>query len=209
MYRADIKLMAFVMSAMFWGSWAQANEVYMEQVGDNTNVTILQDGNANRIDDGLGGNAYIGGDNNVVSISQVGSNNSLTLSVNSLLGGMSITSTVTGDDNNQVIQCGSANSASCNASTIVQSISGNSNNVSTLMTGSGTYSSNIGVTGNYNNVTHAQSGAGAHTGTITVNSSGTSSTPNVVNLTQSGLNAKTATITTTNANGNISITQSD
>ena len=209
MYRADIKLMAFVMSAMFWGSWVHANEVYMEQVGDNTNVTILQDGNGNRIDDGLGGNAYIGGDNNVVSISQVGSNNSLNLSVNSLLGGMTITSTVTGDDNNQVIQCGSSNSASCNASTIVQSISGNSNNVSTLMTGSGTYSSNIGVTGNYNNVTHTQSGAGAHTGTITVNSSGTSSTPNIVNLTQSGINAKSATITTTNANGNISVTQSD
>ncbi len=209
MYKKDIKLMAFVMSAMFWGSWASANEVYMEQVGDNTTVTILQDGNGNRIDDGIGGNAYIGGDNNVVAINQVGSNNSLTLSVNSLLGGMSITSTVTGDDNNQVIQCGSSNSASCNASTIVQGITGNSNNVSTLMTGGGTYSSNIGVTGNYNNVTHNQSGAGAHTGTITVNSSGTSSTPNVVNLTQSGINAKSATITTTNANGNISVTQSD
>jgi hypothetical protein len=209
MYKKDIKLMAFVMSAMFWGSWAYANEVYVEQIGDNTNVTILQDGNGNKIDDGLGGNAYIGGDNNVVGISQIGSNNTLNLSVNSLLGGMSITSNVTGDDNNQVIQCGSSNSASCNASTIIQDITGNSNNVSTLMTGSGTYSSNVSVTGNYNNVTHTQSGAGAHTGTIIVNSSGTSSTPNIVNLTQSGINAKTATITTTNASGNISVTQSD
>ena len=49
MFRKDIRLMAFVASAMFWGSgYAADNSVYIDQTGDNSTITMTQDGSGNR-----------------------------------------------------------------------------------------------------------------------------------------------------------------
>ena len=42
--------MAFVASAMFWGSgWAADNNIYVDQAGDNSTITIRQDGSGNKV----------------------------------------------------------------------------------------------------------------------------------------------------------------
>ncbi len=209
MYRSDIKLMAFVASAMFWGSGALANDVYMEQVGDNTSVTVNQTGAGNSVEGvDLNSPAFIGGDGNIVSITQIGVSNVLKLSVGtSNIGGagsgVTVTATADGSSNTQTINCSNSIAANCAATTITSNISGDSNTVTQNITGNG-LSSIINVTGNGNTVGHTTSGAGAHTGNITVDGGS-----NNVALVQSGGLAKSATITHTGSNNTINVTQSD
>ena len=54
MYRSDIKLMAVIAAAMFWGSGAYAldtgpNKVYIDQIGDSNRITIQQVGGTNSV----------------------------------------------------------------------------------------------------------------------------------------------------------------
>lgn len=205
---------ALVAALLFSGA-ALANDLYIEQSGDDTAVTILQDGAQNKIE-GLqtGDNAYIGGGGNVVNIQQIGVNNLIALSLNNPnMGGAGTGTALTinqlGNDNVSTVECGTALNASCNASEIRQYIYGDSNAVTQTLTGSGAYTSKIDITGNYNTVTHTQTGAGAHRGEITIVGSGTSSTPNQVSLIQSGVNAKNANISSSGTGVNISVTQHD
>lgn len=205
--------MAFVASAMFWGSGALANDIYVEQIGDNTTVTINQTGSANLVEGiDVGQAASIGGDGNIVSINQVGAGNVLKLSVfNSNIGGpgtgATVTATASGNDNIQTISCANSTNANCLTSTITSNITGDNNRTTQTLSGN-VVSSVINVTGDYNAVTHTASGAGAHTASITVTGSGTSvASPNLVNLTQSGALAQSATITSNGSNNNISVVQ--
>lgn len=201
--------------AMLISGTALANDLYIEQSGDDTAVTILQDGTQNKIE-GLtpGSDAYIGGGGNVVNIQQIGVNNLISLSLsNPNMGGVGTGTALTidqlGNDNVSTVDCGSSVAATCNASVITQSITGNNNSVTQTMTGSGAYQSVITATGNYNTISHTQSGAGAHVGNITISSTATSATPNNISLIQSGVNAKNATISSSGAGVNLSVTQHD
>lgn len=207
--------MAFVASAMFWGSGASANDIYMEQVGSNNQITIVQDGAGNIINGGGGvgssTNAYVNTQGATINIDQIGSQNVLNLNINNpnMASGMVVTSTANGSGNEQTISCGSSGAPNCNATTITQNINGNDNKVSTTLSG-GAVSSIINVTGNKNDVSHTASGAGAHSANIAVTGSGASiQNPNVVAVTQSGALAKSVTITSNGSNNNISINQSD
>jgi hypothetical protein len=213
-YRKDIKLMAFVMSAMFWGS-GYANDVYMEQIGDNSVISVTQTGAGNKVNGDVAGisatdPALIKGDNNVVTINQIGASNTLSLVLNNETngGGATVIASADGSNNLQKIQCGTSLSSSCNASLIRSEITGNNNTTIQTLEG-GVTSSKIAVNGNYNSVTHTASGVGLHSADITVSGSGTSSAANVVSVIQSGATAKNAIVTSNGSNNNISITQSD
>ena len=204
-----------LVAALLFSGVALANDLYIEQVGDDTAVTILQDGAGNKIE-GLntGDNAYIGGGGNTVNIQQVGVNNLIALSLNNPnLGGVGTGTALTinqlGNDNVSTVECGTALNASCNASVIRQDILGDNNTVTQTLTGSGAYFSKIDIVGNYNTVSHTQTGAGAHRGEIAITSTSTSSSPNQIILNQSGATAKNANITSSGAGVNISVTQSD
>jgi len=113
-----------VIAALSWGSGASANDVYIEQIGDGATVTILQDGNSNRI--GADGTPSVfKGDANIVTIDQIGSSNTL----DAIINGAAVTVVVTtnGSSNTQVINCGTANSATCGSSYIKQEVSGDNN----------------------------------------------------------------------------------
>jgi hypothetical protein len=210
------KLLAILMTSGMLSSGALANDVYMEQVGDNSVISITQTGAGNLINGNVGGNgntddaAIIRGDLNNVTISQIGASNTLSMIINNESNGTGSTVVVSADgsNNNQTIGCGTALSSDCNASVIRSEVSGNNNNTVQTLSG-GVLQSKIAVNGNYNNVTHTASGVGAHNGEITVSGSGTSSVANAVTLTQSGVTAKNAIITSNGSNNNISITQSD
>lgn len=193
-----------------------ANDVYMDQIGDNSTISITQTGAGNLINGNVGGNgntddaAIIRGDFNNVTISQIGASNTLSMIINNETSGTGSTVVVSalGSGNNQTIGCGTALSSTCNASTIRSEITGNNNNTVQTLSG-GVVQSKISINGNYNNVTHTASGAGLHNGEITVSGSGTSGSPTGITLTQSGASNKNAVITSNGSTNTINITQSD
>jgi hypothetical protein len=194
-----------VIAALLWGSGAQANDVYIEQVGDGATVTITQDGSSNRIGDN-GTPSIIKGDANIVTIDQIGSSNTLDMVIN----GAAVTAIVTtnGSNNTQVINCGTANTASCGSSFIKQQVDGDNNTVTQTLVAASTQHSEILITGDYNTVTHTTSGSGAHSGIITVNG-GVALSGNTISLTQGGTNAQQATITSTGNGNAITVNQSN
>ena len=210
------KLLAILMTSGMMSSGALANDVYVEQIGDNTSVSITQTGAGNLVNGNVGGTgsnddaAIIRGDLNNVTISQIGASNTISMIINNETSGTGSTVVVSADgsNNNQTIGCGTALSSTCNASIIRSEISGNSNNTVQMLTG-GVLQSKIAVNGNYNNVTHTASGAGAHSGEITVSGFNSSGSPGAVTLTQSGASAKNAVITSNGSNNNVIVIQSD
>jgi len=209
------KILAILMTSGMLSSGAWANDVYVEQIGDNAIVSITQTGAGNLVNGNVGGTgnttdaALILGDFNDVTISQIGSGNSISMIINNAANGTGATVVVSadGNSNTQTIGCGTALSSSCNASIIRSEITGNSNNTVQMLSG-GVVKSTIAINGNYNNVTHTASGVGLHSGEITVSGSGTSGAANAVTLTQSGATTKNAVITSNGANNNINVTQS-
>jgi hypothetical protein len=210
------KILAILMTAVMLSSGAFANDVYVEQIGDNSTVSITQTGAGNMVNGNVGGTgnvddmALIRGDLNDVTINQIGSGNILSLILNNESNGTGSTVVISADgsNNTQDISCGTALSSSCNASIIRSEITGNNNNTVQTLSG-GVVKSTIAITGNYNNVTHTASGAGSHNGEITVSGSGSSQVANAVTLTQSGAMTKNAVITSNGSNNNVIVTQSD
>lgn len=203
----SLKETIFALSMMAVFHAQAANEIYIEQVGDNATVTLKQAGNNNTIGNAIAP-AFIGGGQNTVYIEQSGSSNQLAMLVNGA--GTNVTSIVTGDSNQQTITCGTSISASCSGSAITHTITGDSNDVQSILgTNGGAHTSNITVLGDYNHVTHSSSGSGANSATINVSGNGSSATPNAVSVTQSGMNTHSATVNASGNNLNISIIQSD
>jgi hypothetical protein len=210
------KVLTSLMMAGMLSSGAWANDVYVEQIGDNTVVSITQTGAGNMVNGNIGqlGNAddaaLIRGDLNDVTISQIGSGNILSLILNNESNGTGATVVISADgsSNTQSISCGTALSSSCNASIIRSEIIGNNNNTIQTLSG-GVIQSKIAILGNWNNVTHTASGVGFHSGEITVSGSGSNGAANAVTLTQSGALTKNAVITSNGSNNNVIVTQSD
>jgi hypothetical protein len=210
------KILAILMTSGMLSSGAFANDVYVEQIGDNAIVSITQTGAGNLVNGNVGGlgsttdAALILGDLNDVTISQIGAGNTISMIINNAANGTGATVVVSadGNSNTQTIGCGTALSSSCNASTISSQITGNSNNTVQMLSG-GVVKSTIAINGNWNNVTHTASGVGLHSGEITVSGSGTSGAANAVTLTQSGALTKNAVITSNGSNNNVIVTQSD
>jgi hypothetical protein len=203
----SLKGTLFALGMMAVSHVQAANEIYIEQVGDNATITLKQAGNNNTIGDAIAP-AFIGGGQNTVFIEQSGSSNQLAMLVNGA--GTNVTSIVTGDSNQQTITCGTSVSASCSGSTITHTITGDNNDVKSILgTNGGAHTSNITVLGDYNHVTHSSSGSGANSATINVSGSGTGAIPNAISVAQSGMNTHSATVNASGNNINISIIQSD
>jgi len=210
------KVLAILMASGMLSSGAFANDVYVEQIGDNAIVSITQTGAGNMVNGNIGGlgnpddAALIRGDLNDVTINQIGSGNILSLILNNESSGTGATVVVSADgsSNTQNISCGTALSSSCNASIIRSEITGNNNNTVQTLSG-GAIQSKIAINGNWNNVTHTASGVGFHSGEIIVSGSGTNGAANAVTLTQSGALTKNAVITSNGSNNNVIVTQSD
>jgi len=210
------KLLASLMMAGMLSSGAWANDVYVEQIGDNSTVSITQTGAGNLVNgnvDGTGNTddaALIRGDLNDVTINQIGASNTISMIINNESNGTGSTVVISADgsNNNQTIGCGTALSSDCNASIIRSEITGNNNNTVQTLSG-GVVQSKIAINGNYNNVTHTASGVGQHSGEITVSGSGVSGAANAVTLTQSGAMTKNAVITSNGSNNNVIVVQSD
>ena len=192
----------FMLAAMFCSTtMAVANEVYMEQVGDNSTIAITQDGSNNRIGTALDP-AYIGSGSNTVTIDQIGSANELDIVVNGAATDVLVSTT--GSNNIQTINCGTTVSASCSGSSISQTIVGDSNILTTNLGGGANHTSTMNVAGDFNNVTHTSTNTGTTSANITVTGN-----TNTIGVTQSGTTAKSVTVNSTGNSNNITINQSN
>jgi hypothetical protein len=195
------KLSAILVITAMWSLGAQANEIYVEQVGSSSTINITQQGTDNRIGDATTP-AYIGSGSNTVTIDQIGSTNVLDMVVNGA--GTDVIVTTTGDNNTQTINCGTTTSDGCSGSYIKQQVTGDSNTVTQDLGSGANHTSEINVTGDSNSVTHTSTATGTTSANITV-----SGNTNTVGVTQSGMLNKSVTVTSTGNSNNISITQSD
>ena len=192
-------LIVAMMAAGIGAAWA--NEVYVEQVGSASTVTITQEGADNRIGTSLNP-AYIGSGSNTVIIDQIGSTNTLDMVVNGT--GTDVTVSTTGSNNIQEINCGTTNSASCSGSLITQTITGDSNDIKQNLGTGANHTSTITVTGDTNTVTHTSTATGTTSADITVLGD-----TNTVGVTQSGMLNHSVVVTSTGNNNTIAIVQSD
>jgi hypothetical protein len=191
-----------LLAALLASSAAWSNEIYMEQVGDNSTVTITQDGASNRVGTALAP-AFIGGGSNTLTIDQIGSGNDLTMTVN---GAATTVAVLIPNGNNNVsnITCGTTMSASCSGSNIQQSITGDDNIVTQTLGGGGNHISKLTVTGDTNTVTHTST----NTGAVDVDYTVVGNT-NVINVNTSGTTAKTVNATTTGTGNTVTINQTN
>ena len=105
---------------------AQQNSVYVEQIGSGSTINFTQTGVGNAI-----GNpttkATVNGNNNNVTVEQIGNTNLAALNVQA--DSVNISATATGDGNSVSINCGVT--GSCDGSTITNTITGDGNTVTT------------------------------------------------------------------------------
>lgn len=217
MFKKDIKLMAFVLSAIFWGSGVLANDVYIEQAGGGSTFNITQTGGSgNRVGTSSSATTFTG-DTQTVDITQTGGNNNtadltinggtttidytatgnsndLQMEINGGTGN-SFTVTKTGDSN-RVTVCGT-NDASTAAGNAVACTGGVTVNDTTNI---------IAIEGDNNSVNLALASPDA-TNTINIGQT-TPSNDNLVNVTQTGAGLKTNTITIDGDSNTVKLAQS-
>lgn len=190
-----------LLATIFASFVAGANEIYIEQVGDNSTITITQDGASNTIGTQLAP-AFIGGGSNTLTIDQIGSGNDLTMTVNGA--STSVAVAVLGSNNVSNITCGTMMSASCSGGDIQQNITGDGNTLTQTLGAGGAHTSILTVTGDTNTVTHTST----NTGAVNVNYTVQGDT-NTVSITTSGTTAKTVNATTTGNSNTVTIVQTN
>jgi len=195
-----LKAIALVMAILGF-NYAVANDVYIEQVGSSSTVTITQEGTGNQAGNSTD-SLYIGSGSNVITIDQIGDNNVLEMVVNG--SSADVTVNTTGSGNQQTINCGTTSSAGCSGSTITQTVDGDDNIVTQNLGAGANHTSNITATGSDNTITHTSTA----TGTTTMNMTITGST-NTVGVTQSGMTTQNVTINATGNSNNITVNQSN
>ncbi len=190
-----------LLAAMLVSSVAYSNEVYMEQVGDNSVVTITQDGASNIVGTALAP-AFIGGGSNTLTVDQIGAGHELAMTVNGAATTVAVL--VTGSNNMSNITCGTTMSASCSGSSIQQTITGDNNTVTQSLGGGANHTSALTVTGDTNTVSHTST----NTGAVNVNYTVLGDTNNV-SITTSGTTAKTVNATTSGSGNTVTIVQTN
>lgn len=198
------------------GSMAADNSIYIDQSGDNTTVSVTQDGAGNivrgiQVQGGGTGNttpAKIYGDSNIVTVEQIGSGNRLDFGIRTTIAatpqanGNKFSYKVTG--NNAIAIINSNNDGQGTSA---------SNRIEIEQTGNNAYA-NINVLGTNNKVIATTDGGANNSFTSVVNGDGnqqnvsiTGGGGNQANISQLG-NAGTVNVTSVGATNHFTISQS-
>ena len=188
-----------IMFVMLFATNTMANDIFIEQIGSLSDITLTQQGVDNRIGTALNP-SFFGGSSNISTIEQIGSRNELDLLVNG--DNTTVTLSTTGNDNSETINCGVKTAVTCNNTTINHSVSGDNNILNTTI-GAGTNSKMV-VSGDSNAITHTSTSAGIVSADLAVTGSS-----NTIDLTQSGTLDKAIKIESTGSNNNIVVNQSN
>jgi hypothetical protein len=203
-FRKDITLMAFIFSAIFWGSgYAADNSIYIDQAGDSSTINVTQDGAGNKVKgillNGTAGAttdpAKLNGNAQTINIEQTGSGNTLAIGAVTTQGGTvtgysnigtNINYKVTGDSNIGYINMNNGGTGGATGNVVDIQQTGNTNNASLTMNGTSNQFT-VGTNGSSNILS------------ATVNANQT-----VTSLTETG-NANNTTLSMTGNKGQVSI----
>ena len=230
MNKAIASLAMMTVFAMTSAVWAAGNQVYIDQIGSNSNITATQTGTDNTITNEAG-SMYLRGNNQNITVQQIGSNNYADLTVQG--SGASVESTVNGNLDTVHIQCGTGaagvnsactdtkiNADATGSHNTVNITAGAKSNMGTTLSGdrntvnitSSTTNllgatASVTATGSDNNITLSQNGAAGATGfSSSLDLTGSS---NTVGVSQSGTVDSTVSIKTMGSNNNITVSSSN
>jgi hypothetical protein len=135
------KLLVTLLASLFCYN-VYANDIYIDQVGDNLDLDITQDGQSNKIGTSLT-DASLSGDNMTFSITQTGNTNEIT----AVISGSTYTGTwvFTGNSNTVDLLCDSIGNSNCDSVTLNITQTGDTN----------AYTINIGETADAESATIA------------------------------------------------------
>lgn len=195
------------------------NGIYIDQVGDNNDLDVVQDGNDNLIA-GVGSttnsliDADITGNNNTTTLKQKGNNNvmlfDITGSTNTTTVDQGSTSgaddnrvefDINGDTNTTSITQNHNNGVGTNGHFLALDLDGDNNNVLTSQLNDGDKKAFISVQGDDNDIDLYQQGAGSHYVEIEVGSDQT------VDITQDGSGNHNASISMSGFDAGLDLTQ--
>ena len=209
--------LTIILFTLLFGYNVYANDIYIDQVGDNLDLDITQDGQNNKIGTSLA-DADFDGDNMTFSITQTGNTNEITANIQ----GNSYTGTwaFTGNSNTVDLLCDSSANGNCETVTLNITTTGDNN----------AYTINIGETGDAENAVIAFTVTGDNNVintdvdgtnsdiTVTMNNSASLATTsansdegNQLDLTQSGdgdVNGHSLTLNITGGGSTYTVTQS-
>lgn len=193
------KILALLLIGFTSISFAADNSIYIDQSGDSATVNITQDGAGNVVRgiQGIGASnttpSTIYGDNNQVTINQVGSSNTLSLGIRTTTGsGMTnptVNYSVTGNNATAVINSNNAGTGVSESNYISVTQSGNTANA------------NINVLGSGNSLTAVTAGGANNSLIATVNANSTLTT-----ISQTGGGGNATTLNLTGDKGTVDIT---
>ena len=180
-------------------STAADNSIYIDQSGDNATINITQDGAGNVVRgiQGIGSSnttpSTIYGDNNQITINQVGSGNTLSLGIKTTTGnGMTNPTVIYGVTGNNATAVINSNNAGTGVS--------ESNYINISQTGN-TANANINMLGSGNSLTAVTAGGANNSLIATVNANSTLTT-----ISQTGGGGNATTLNLTGDKGTVDIT---
>jgi hypothetical protein len=141
-------------------AYAAGNKIYIDQIGDGSNITMTQTGSDNGIGSSTNRSSF-NGNNLTVTVSQIGNQNNQLINV--VGDGVTLNSTITGNTNQVDIDC-----TTCTASSITSTVTGSSNLVT--ITNDGLNNTALTIDSDNNTVT------------LTNNSSNVAGVNNVINI---------------------------
>lgn len=199
-------LTILVLSAMTTLGMAADNSIYIDQAGDNSTITMTQDGSGNKVKgiltNGTAGGttdaAKLTGNAQTINIEQTGATNVLSLGVNTTQGG-SVTgyANVGVNLNYQVTDGGNTGYININNNGLGTA----SGNVVSIVQSGGGATTNLNMTGSSNQLTVNSSGGANNSFTGTINADQTVATVN-----QTGGGGNTTTLDMTGDKGSVTLT---
>ena len=197
------KLLTVMLLSISATSWAVDNSIYIDQTGDTSTITMTQDGAGNRVKgillNGTAGantdSAKLKGDNQTVTINQVGPNNILTLGASTTTG-----TNGKGIDINYSVDTG-GNIAFINSNNNNQGVS--AGNLIDIIQLGGNAVANVSMLGNTNSLTVRSSGGGGNTINAIIDADNVTA---VVDQTLGGGNETTLNLTGDKGNVNVTST---
>ena len=156
------KLLTVMLLSISATSWAVDNSIYIDQTGDQSTITMTQDGSGNKVkgillNGALGANTdptKLKGDQQTVTIEQTGATNVLTLGLNTTVG-----TTGKGIQLNYKVDVG-GNTAFINSNNNGQGVS--AGNLIDIIQLGGNAVTNVSMLGNTNSLTVRSSGGGGN-----------------------------------------------
>ena len=186
---------------MFQYANAAGNSVYVDQIGSGSTINFTQTGNSNEIGNATT-KATVNGNNNTITVEQIGNTNVARLSVDGT--GATISSQVTGDNNTVEINCGSG--GTCGASQITNTITGDGNSVTQSSDGLAISTVNITTDNNTVTITNTSTAVAGTKSSVDI-SSGGGNTVGIIQAGAAGTNGHDADVTIVGATNNIDIRQ--